>query len=182
MIFYDQRVAAQHAQEEGHDVMVPAGRLKLWQAIVGFLVAAAVIVITGPFMAHAADELAELTGLGGTFVGTTLVALCTSLPELVASITAVRMGAFDLAVGNVFGSNAFNMVLLFPLDLVHAGPVLAAVSPNHAITALATVVVTSVAIMGQLYQVEKRIRFIEPDAALVILLVIAALAGLYYLR
>jgi cation:H+ antiporter len=182
MIFYDQRVSAQHAEEAGHEVMVPAGRLKLWQASLGFAVSAAVIVATGPFLADAADELATLTGLGGTFVGTTLVALCTSLPELVASFTAVRMGAFDLAVGNVFGSNAFNMVLLFPLDLVHSGPVLAAVSPNHALTALATVVVTSVAIMGQLYQVEKRIRFLEPDAVLVIVLVVAALVALYYLR
>jgi hypothetical protein len=59
---------------------------------------------------------------------------------------------------------------------------LAAVSPNHALTALATVVVTSVAIMGQLYQVEKRIRFLEPDAVLVIVLVVAALVALYYLR
>jgi cation:H+ antiporter len=182
LIFYDQRVSAQHAEVKEQDVLVPAGRLKLWQACIGFALAALVIVITGPFLASAADELAELTGLGGTFVGTTLVALCTSLPELVASFTAVRMGAFDLAVGNVFGSNAFNMVLLFPLDLVHSTPVLAAVSHNHAVTAIATVIVTSVAIMGQLYQVEKRIRFVEPDALLVILLVIAALAGLYYLR
>jgi cation:H+ antiporter len=182
MIFYDQRVSAQHAEAADHEVMVPAGQLKLWQASLGFAVSAAVIVATGPFLADAADELATLTGLGGTFVGTTLVALCTSLPELVASFTAVRMGAFDLAMGNVFGSNAFNMVLLFPLDLVHSGPVLAAVSPNHALTALATVVVTSVAIMGQLYQVEKRIRFLEPDAVLVIVLVVAALVALYYLR
>jgi cation:H+ antiporter len=182
LIFYDQRVSAQHTEAAGQDVLVPAGRLKLWQASLGFAVAAAAIVATGPFLAEAADELAELSGLGGTFVGTTLVALCTSLPELVASFTAVRMGAFDLAVGNIFGSNAFNMVLLFPLDLVHASPVLASVSQNHAVTALATVVVTSVAIMGQLYQVEKRIRFLEPDAVLVIVLVIAALVALYYLR
>jgi cation:H+ antiporter len=182
MIFHDQRVSAQHAANADHDVLVPAGSLKLWQASLGFAIAALVIVVTGPFLASAADELAELTGLGGTFVGTTLVALCTSLPELVASFTAVKMGAFDLAVGNVFGSNAFNMVLLFPLDIVHATPVLSSVSTNHAITALATVIVTSVALMGQLYQVEKRIRFIEPDALLVILLVIATLAGLYYLR
>jgi cation:H+ antiporter len=133
-------------------------------------------------MAAAADELAELTGLGGTFTGTTLVALCTSLPELVATVTAVRMGAFDLAVGNIFGSNAFNMVLLFPLDVAHPGALLADVSANHAVTAIATVIVTGISILGQLYQVEKRIRFIEPDALLVVVLVVSALVGLYYLR
>ena len=140
------------------------------------------IVAAGPFLASAADRIANLTGLGSTFVGTTLVALCTSLPELVAALTAVRMGAFDLAVGNVFGSNAFNMVLFFPLDLIHPGSLFAAVSQSHVLTALSTIVVTGVAIMGQLYQVEKRIRFIEPDAALVLILIIGSLAGLYYLR
>ena len=49
-----------------------------------------------PVAAQASGKLAELSGLGDTFFGTTLVALCTSLPELVATVTAVRMGAFDL--------------------------------------------------------------------------------------
>ena len=55
------------------------------------------------------------------------MAITTSLPELVASIAAVRLGAFDLAIGNTFGSNAFNMVLFVPLDAFHEGPLFAAV-------------------------------------------------------
>jgi len=182
LIFFDQRVSAQQAPAAEQQVLVPAGGLTLRHASLGFALAAIVIVFTGPFLASAADEVAELSGLGGTFVGTTLVALCTSLPELVATLTAVRMGAFDLAVGNIFGSNAFNMVLFFPLDIVHAGSLFADVSPNHAITCLATIVVTGISIMGQLYQVEKRIHFLEPDAVLVLVLVIGSLVGLYYLR
>lgn len=52
------------------------------------------------------------------------------------------MGAHDLAIGNVFGSNAFNMVLLVPLDLVHKGPILGEVATGHAITCVAAVVAT----------------------------------------
>lgn len=184
LVFYDQRVSAARTDSSSQDVLMPASpHTTLVRALTGFAVAAAAILIAGPFMAEAAGTLAELSGLGGTFVGTTLVALSTSLPELVASLTAVRMGAFDLAVGNVFGSNAFNMVLLIPLDVVYReGSLLSAVSPNHALTCLASIVVTCVAVAGQLYQVERRTKFIEPDALLVIVLICGAIGMLYWIR
>ena len=103
------------------------------------------------------------------------MAFSTSLPELVASLAALRMGAHDLAIGNVFGSNAFNMVLLAPLDLAHPGPILASVSSGHAITCLAAITATMVVVLGQLYQAERRRRIIEPDAWLVLLVVIGSL-------
>lgn len=83
-----------------------------------------------PFLAQAAGQLAEASGLGGTFIGTTLVALATSLPELVATLVPICLGAADLAIGNLFGSNAFNMLLL-PLDLAFPGSLLAGVSQTH---------------------------------------------------
>jgi cation:H+ antiporter len=107
------------------------------------------------------------------------VAFSTSLPELVTSFAAVRLGAFDLAVGNVFGSNAFNMLLFFPLDVFQPGALFASVNSLHAISCLAAIVATSVVVMGQLYQNETRIRVIEPDAILVITLITAALAIIY---
>jgi cation:H+ antiporter len=93
------------------------------------------------------------------------------------------MGAFDLAAGNMFGSNAFNMVLLIPLDVAYRkGSLLAAVSPNHALTCLATIIITCVAVAGQLYQVERRTKLIEPDAVLVIVLICGAISLLYWIR
>ena len=89
------------------------------------------------------------------------------------------MGAFDLAVGNIFGSNTFNMLLFVPLDALHNGSLFAAVSPSHLITCLAAILVTSIAIMGQLYQVEGRRRLIEPDAMLMLLMIFSALALIY---
>ncbi|MGH8655958.1 MAG: hypothetical protein ACREYE_28945 [Gammaproteobacteria bacterium] len=80
-------------------------------------------------------------------------ALSTSLPELVASLAARRMDAFDLALGKLFGSNAFN--LLAPLDLAHPRSLLAAVSPTHALTALYTILVTALVVIGQLYRAER---------------------------
>ncbi|MFO1040681.1 MAG: hypothetical protein U0941_02795 [Planctomycetaceae bacterium] len=151
-----------------------------WQkSAMGFICAALVIVIVGPFLANAAGHIADASGLGKTFVGTTLVAFSTSLPELVASLAALRMGAHDLAIGNVLGSNAFNMMLLAPLDLVHKGPILADVSTTHAITCLAAILATLVVVLGQLYQVECRRKFVEPDAYLVIIVVFGSLWLIY---
>lgn len=178
LVYCDQQASRQEAVAAGAvpDQVVPG----TWHLpALGFIAAAAVIVVAGPYMAEAAGVIADASGLGKTFVGTTLVACSTSLPELVASLAALRMGAHDLAIGNVLGSNAFNMLLLIPLDLVHKGPILAAVSRNHAITCLAAIVATLVVVLGQLYQVERRRLLIEPDASLVIAVVFGALWLIY---
>ena len=146
------------------------------------MIAVAAIVISAPFLSASAGRIADVSGLGKTFFGTTAVALCTSLPEMVTSYAAVRMGAFDLALGNIFGSNSFNMLLLAPLDLVQPGPLLSLIAPVHAFTCLATVLITAIAVMGQLYHIERRRFVIEPDAALIILLVLGALTTLYWVR
>ena len=182
LVYLDQRIAAHGTKEHPPQEVPVASGMTLSQALIGFAICAAVIFLAGPFLADAAGKIADKSGLGKTFVGTTLVALSTSLPELVSSIAALRMGALDLAIGNVFGSNAFNMVLLLPLDFLHPQPLLADVSQGHAVTCMAAILATLVVIMGQLYQSESRTLIIEPDACLVIAIVIGALAIIYFLR
>lgn len=175
VVFIDQRIAAAAAPEGAeHPVKVP-----LWIPIAKFAAATVALILVGPRLAETAGKLAEVSGLGNTFVGTTLVALTTSLPELVSSLVAIRMKAFDLAIGNVFGSNAFNMLLFVVLDFMYPGSVYSAVSQAHVVTSLAVIVATSAAVMGQLYRVERRSPFIEPDAWLVILVSLAALGIVY---
>ncbi len=178
IVVYDQRMAAQET------AVGPTARARapgaLRRAIAQFAAAAVVILIASPFVARSAGQVAELSGLGNTFVGTTLVAASTSLPELVATMASIRMGAFDLAVANIFGSNAFNMAMLLPIDLASDGPLLSRVSTTHVTTALWAVVIMATAIVGQLYHVERRRRLIEPDALLVIALVVVALVMVYY--
>jgi cation:H+ antiporter len=181
LVYFDQRMAAR-PDTPGPDqaVLMPAHpRTGLARAIAGFVVAGAVILLAAPFLAHAADELARRSGLGRTFVGTTLVALSTSLPELVASLAALRLGAYDLAIGNVFGSNSFNIAMLGVLDAVQSGPFLSIIAPVNAMTGVAVILVTAVAISGQLYRVETRVRFIEPEAFLVVTLALGAMALVY---
>jgi len=186
MIFINQRISARLAAESQlDDGGLSQGTLArkpsfLLSAIV-FGAAAVVLCFAGPKLAHVAGELAEETGLGGTFVGTTLVAVTTSLPELVASLTAIRMGAIDLAIGNAFGSNAFNIVLFVPLDFLHEGSIFLSMSGAHAVTAFTVVLATAIAVLGQLYHGEQRLPFIEPDAFLMLFVVLGGLFLIYSL-
>ncbi len=180
LMYLDQRLALPAHVEPPGAAPRSVRPAALIRVIVGFSLSAAAIVAAAPYLADAAGELADRTGLGGTFVGTTLVALSTTLPELVSSLAALRLGAPDLALGNVFGSNVFNMVLLVPVDFAYTGNLFGAISTTHGLTCMATIVVTSFVVMGQLYQSEERVRLIEPDGLLVIGLVLGSLAMIYY--
>lgn len=154
-------------------------RKSILYTIIGFLVSTCTILIAAPFLVRAADKIAALSGLGHTFVGTTLVALSTSLPELVATITAFRIGASDLALGNIFGSNTFNMLLFLPLDLFFPETLFSSVRPIHALTAFCVITVSSVAVMGQISRKREKTRIWEPSSELIVILVPAFLYLLY---
>ncbi|MDX6768419.1 MAG: sodium:proton exchanger [Elusimicrobiota bacterium] len=147
--------------------------------VLGYAAAALVVFLTAPRLAHAADRVAQLSGLGRTFVGTTLLAVATSLPELVSTIAAFRLGSPDLAMGNIFGSNAFNMLLFLPLDLAMPGPFFAAVGPAHALTAFAVILAATLGVMGQVLKPRERRWFLEPSAEIIGLLIVGLLWLLY---
>lgn len=181
VIFFDQRFVARKHAESGPEPAAGAGWTPGW-ALVIYLASAAIIMFAGPRLAHAAEALASSTGLGRTFIGTALLPLTTTLPELVAAITAMRIRAIDLVVGNAFGSIAFNLLLLAPIDMVYAGSLLADAAPTHAVTCMAAIITVAVAIMGQLYHAERRTRVLEPDAVAVVCLIAGALVLTYILR
>ncbi len=145
----------------------PAGALR--RAGLGFAAASLALLAAAPLLAESAKDIAAATGISTTFIGTSLVAVTTSLPELVVSIAAVRLGAFDLAVGNLFGSNAINMALLFVADAAYRrGPLLASIDTAHAVTAFVGILLMSVGLMGIVYRAEQRFVLIEPDSVLMI--------------
>ncbi len=157
-------------------------RYSLTTIVIGFLLCALIIFWIAPNLAHTADRLASITGLGRTFFGTVFVATMTSLPEAISTIASIRLKAIDMAIGNIFGSNAFNMLILALTDFASPQPVLSLVFPVHAITAASVVLTTGVTILCLLYRAEKRIWIIEPDAALILILVLGSLLLVYLNR
>jgi cation:H+ antiporter len=134
-----------------------------------FGVAALVILVAAPVLALSGKGIADTTGIGQTFVGTLLLAVATSMPELVASFAAIRIGAFDLAVGNLFGSNAFNMAIILAADAAYLpGPILAAVDPGLVVPGVGAILLMALALAAVVHGEPTRFHRFEPDAALVL--------------
>ncbi len=152
----------------------------LRHAIVGFAVAAGALVLISPRVVDSALAIAEVTGLSTGFVGALLVALATSLPELVATVAAARIGAYDMAVGNLFGSNIFNMAAFGIVDCFHTGgAVLGRISPAFVPIGLLAIILMGVAVVGNLSRPEPRRPLIHGDAALILILYVLAIHYLY---
>lgn len=133
------------------------GQLSLRDAAVRYAANAAVLVGAAAWLPFLGNRLAEETGLGMSFVGSTLVALATSLPELVVSVAAVRIGAADMAIANLMGSNLFNVFILAVDDAFFTrGPILSAVSQTHAVTGVTAIVMTGIVMVSLTYRLEKK--------------------------
>ena len=87
-------------------------QLPLWKSLLLIVGGLALIVGGGQVVVYSAKEVARTFGMSETLIGLTVVALGTSLPELVTSVVASRKGENELAVGNVVGSNIFNLLLI----------------------------------------------------------------------
>jgi cation:H+ antiporter len=130
----------------------------LRQAAVRYTAAAIAVVGAGIWLPFVGVELARQMGWSNTFVGTLFVAFATSVPELVVTIAAMRIGALDMAIGNLLGSNLFDVLVIAVDDVFFtAGPILAHVSPVHAITAMSALAMTGLAIVGLFYRPRKRL-------------------------
>jgi len=132
--------------------------ITLHQAGARYTVAAVAVVAAGSILPFIAADLADLMGWSRSFVGTQFVAAVTSLPELTVTFAALRLGAIDMAIANLLGSNLFNIAILAIDDVFYLpGPLLADVSPVHAVTALSAIAMSAVVLIGLLTRARKRI-------------------------
>lgn len=157
--------------------------ITLKAAVSGYGLNAVIVIIAAVFLPKIGEGLAEMTGLGETFVGNIFIALSTSLPEVVVSIAAVKMDAVNLAIGNLFGSNIFNILILAIDDFLYTqGPLLLFANQNHIISALAAIAMTTIAIIGATYRAEKKSLFLAWDAIGILTVYVGNLLLLYALR
>jgi cation:H+ antiporter len=156
-------------------------RTILHAGIRGFALGALGLLLIAPGLVVSAEALAIEAGQSQTMVGTILIGFTTSFPEIAATVAAIRMGAVDLAVGNIFGSNAFNMCLLFAMDVAYTGgPLLASADPAHAVSAVAAILVLALGMMGILARAQRRFDTVRLESLAIVAvyaIVVAVLAG-----
>ncbi len=158
----------------------PMSLSRIW---INLIVSAILIVLAAMWLTHSADTIAEKTGLGRTFVGSILLAIVTSLPEMVVTISALKLGSFDLAVGNIFGSNMTNTFILVICDMVQPGAaILNAVAPTHIFTAILSVILVGVVVTGIYTRNKKTIFGLGWDSVIMIFFFIMGTGLLYKLK
>ena len=177
--------SVRNEETQGSEVAPPKhNQISVKGAVILFVVAAMIIVGAGAWLASIGDQIAEVTGLSSSFVGTLFLAICTSAPEMVVSVSAARLGALDMAVGNMVGNNLFNMgVIIFIDDLFYAsGPILQGVAMEHIITALFAVLMSSIVIIGIIFRPRFWLRsWVGVDTAALTVLYFGAMITLYLL-
>ncbi|GGD75829.1 sodium:calcium antiporter [Croceicoccus mobilis] len=121
-----------------------------WRKLIAVIAAlAAVILLGGLLLAWSADIIARDSGLGQQPVGFLFVAAATSLPELSGIVGAMRQRHYELAVGEIFGSNLFNIAIIFVIDLASpGGPVLALAGNFEAMAALLAMALTGIYVLA----------------------------------
>jgi len=129
----------------------------LRSAVKGYALAAGAVVIAGSWLPFIAKDIAESMGWGRSFVGTLLVAGVTSAPEVAVTISALRIGALDMAIANLLGSNLFDIIILAVDDVFYTkGPLLANVDASHALTAFTAVMMSSLVAVGLTFRPQGR--------------------------
>jgi cation:H+ antiporter len=153
------------------------------KALFRFIAAAAVILVAGTYLTDASEVIALETGLGRTFVGSIFLAIATSLPEVVTTSTAARLGKLDMAVGNIFGANMYNMFILGIIDIAYfPGNLFKDSSFEHLLTILMCIALTSLVMVGLANRSIKAVGLIGYDSIIIAMGYLIAIAVLFYVR
>ncbi|TCI21897.1 sodium:calcium antiporter [Exiguobacterium sp. SL-9] len=149
------------------------------RAVIGFIIAALVIMAAGTALSVLGDQIAVVTGLGSSFVGSFLIAASTSLPEAVAVFVALKLGNVNLAFGSILGSNIFNMLIIALSDVFYrGGSILADVSTSHLVTAIGITILSILVMYSVLRKdVTSKFRYVLPS----VLVILVYFASSYFI-
>jgi len=146
-----------------------------------FALAAAAVIGAGMWISFIGEEIVLTYGWDASFVGTLFLAIGTSLPEFTVTIAALRLGAIDMAVADVLGSNMFDIVIIAIVDIFYIkGPILSLVSVANVIPIIGVIVMSLLVILGLRWrQQRKTFIFISWYGLALLILYIAATYGLF---
>ena len=178
---YEKRQVAAYLKERKEELKYASVPLKA--AALKYAVNALAVIGAALVLPRVGAAIAVQTGLGQSFVGNILIAITTSLPEVVVCVAAVRIDAVDLAIGNLFGSNIFNVFILALDDVFFMkGPLLSFVGSAHAVSAMSAICMTAIAVISLTYRAEKKKLPLAWDSIGIVLIYIGNVMLLYMLR
>jgi cation:H+ antiporter len=160
-----------------------SGKASLRGLILRTVVAAALILAAGYLLSQTGSAAAAKTGLGSAFFGVTFLAVATSLPEISTMAGAVRLRRYEMALGDIFGTNLFNAALVFVIDVLAPGPpVLSRVGAFSAFGALLGLVLTTIFMAGVIERRDRTVFRMGWDSLAALAFYAAGLVVLWTLR
>ena len=170
--------ADESGTEEAQDNASKPGELRrlfLWYGL-----HALVVITAALFLPGFAEGIMAATGLKASFVGTLLLATSTSLPEIAVSVAALRLGAVDMAVSSLLGSNLFNIVILAIDDMVYReGFLLKDASNVHLVSVFSTIIMSAIVIVGLSFRMAPKRFLLAWDTFLILVVYVINLVVLY---
>ncbi len=176
------RMDANSEKSENNNPVNNKENLSLKQVLIRFSGFALLIIGAALLLPWLTDHIADKFSLDKSFAGTILLAGATSLPEIAVSLAAIRMGAVDMAVGNLLGSNMFNILILAVDDIFYApGPLLKHAAEVNLISCLSTILMSAVAIIGLSFGLKAKRFWLAWDSIIIFGIYIVNMVLLYQL-
>lgn len=153
------------------------------RATLGFLLMSGLVLLGGWAATSSAEALAHQTGLGSAFLGATLLALATSLPEVSTTVTAARRGRYATSISNIFGSNALDVGLLFLADVLYRNGSVLAHSPDSLVfVATLATGMTCVYLWGLMERENRTVWRMGTDSLAVLIVYLGGVTVLYFIQ
>ena len=150
------------------------GRRQLSGTVADFAVSAVAVALAGWMIANSGMVIAANTGIADSIVGGIFIAVVTSLPELVIAITAIRVGALTLAVGDIVGGNAFDTLFVAVSDVFYReGSIYAAIGAPEQLWLATAMLMNAVLLMGLMYRERRGIGNIGMESTLILVIYLA---------
>ena len=156
---YEKKERIINKLDQQEDEVFKYGNLSLKTITIRYVLAAVAIAGAGIWLAYIGDELSQSLNLGQNFIGSLFLGFVTTLPEITVSIAAIRIGARELALANMLGSNLFNIAIIFINDaLYRKAPIFSVLSERHTLPIITVVLMTAVLITGLILKPQKKTR------------------------
>ena len=157
----------------------PYGKRSTATVVAVFATASAVTLVAGVVLANAGGALSDRAGINGLIFGATILAAVTALPEVSSGIAATRLGDYQLAMGDIFGGNAFQVCLFLVADLVAGRPLLPSQGAGNSWIGELGIILTAVYGIGIIVRPRRRLARLGLDSILVLALYAVGIAGLF---
>jgi cation:H+ antiporter len=146
-----------------------------------FTVLLILVMILGIWMARIGEKIVVVTGLSQTFTGTLLLGLATSFPEIIVTFSAIKAGSFNMAAGNVLGSNLFDLSVIPVLDFMTEDPIMGMLTNGQVLAAGIVLLISLVTIAGIAVKkpVQKRV---SPETGVIFAVGLVGFVLLYFIK